>query len=32
VVDFIRDEGYSGRVMVMWPGEPVRLYDPELRL
>jgi NAD(P)-dependent dehydrogenase (short-subunit alcohol dehydrogenase family) len=32
VVDFIRDEDHSGRVMVMWPGEPPRLLDPELRL
>jgi hypothetical protein len=32
VVDLIRDEDCSGRVMVMWPGEPARLIDPELRL
>lgn len=28
VADFIRDEDRSGRVMVMWPGEPPRLLDP----
>lgn len=32
VVEFVRDEGLTGRVMVMWPGEPARLLDPELRL
>jgi NAD(P)-dependent dehydrogenase (short-subunit alcohol dehydrogenase family) len=32
VVDLIRDEDHSGRVMVMWPGEPPRLLDPGLRL
>ena len=32
VADFIRDESHSGRVMVMWPGEPPRLLDPGLRL
>lgn len=32
VVDFVRDEDLAGRVMVMWPGEPARLLDPELRL
>jgi NAD(P)-dependent dehydrogenase (short-subunit alcohol dehydrogenase family) len=32
VVDFVRDEDHSGRVMVMWPGESPRLLDPQLRL
>jgi hypothetical protein len=32
VVDFIRDEGHSDRVMVMWPGEPPRVLDPEVHL
>jgi hypothetical protein len=32
VVEFIRDENLAGRVMVMWPGEPSRLLDPDLRL
>ena len=32
VVEFIRDEDLAGRVMVMWPGEPPRLLDPDLRL
>jgi NAD(P)-dependent dehydrogenase (short-subunit alcohol dehydrogenase family) len=32
VVAFIRDEDHSGRVTVMWPGEPPRLLDPQLRL
>jgi hypothetical protein len=31
VVDFIRDEEHSGRVMIMWPGEPPRLLDPQIR-
>jgi NAD(P)-dependent dehydrogenase (short-subunit alcohol dehydrogenase family) len=32
VVDCIRDERLTGRALVMWPGEPARLLDPELRL
>jgi hypothetical protein len=32
VVEFIRDENLAGRMMVMWPGEPSRLLDPDLRL
>jgi uncharacterized protein YbbK (DUF523 family) len=32
VAAFVRDEGLSGRVLVMWPGEPPRLLDAELRL
>jgi NAD(P)-dependent dehydrogenase (short-subunit alcohol dehydrogenase family) len=32
VVEFVRDEDLAGRVMVMWPGEPARLLDPELRV
>jgi hypothetical protein len=32
VVEFIRDEDLAGRVMLMWPGEPSRLLDPDLRL
>jgi hypothetical protein len=32
VVEFIRDENLAGRVMVVWPGEPSRLLDPDLRL
>jgi hypothetical protein len=32
VVEFVRNEDLTGRVMVMWPGEPARLLDPELRL
>jgi NAD(P)-dependent dehydrogenase (short-subunit alcohol dehydrogenase family) len=32
VVEFVRKEDLTGRVMVMWPGEPARLLDPELRL
>jgi NAD(P)-dependent dehydrogenase (short-subunit alcohol dehydrogenase family) len=31
VVGFIRAEDHSGRVMVMWPGEPPRLLDPDPR-
>jgi NAD(P)-dependent dehydrogenase (short-subunit alcohol dehydrogenase family) len=31
VVRFVRDENLAGRVMVMWPGEPARLLDPDLR-
>jgi NAD(P)-dependent dehydrogenase (short-subunit alcohol dehydrogenase family) len=32
VVQLVRDEDLTGRVLVMWPGEPARLLDPELRL
>jgi NAD(P)-dependent dehydrogenase (short-subunit alcohol dehydrogenase family) len=32
VVDFVRDEDLAGRVLVMWPGEPARLLDPEFRV
>jgi NAD(P)-dependent dehydrogenase (short-subunit alcohol dehydrogenase family) len=32
VVEFVRDEDLAGRVMVMRPGEPARLLDPELRV
>jgi NAD(P)-dependent dehydrogenase (short-subunit alcohol dehydrogenase family) len=32
VIEFVRNEDLTGRVMVMWPGEPARLLDPELRL
>ena len=32
VAALVRDEALSGRVLVMWPGEPPRLLDPELRL
>jgi NAD(P)-dependent dehydrogenase (short-subunit alcohol dehydrogenase family) len=32
VVEFVRDEDLAGRVIVMWPGEPARLLDPDLRL
>jgi NAD(P)-dependent dehydrogenase (short-subunit alcohol dehydrogenase family) len=32
VAALARDEALSGRVLVMWPGEPPRLLDPELRL
>jgi NAD(P)-dependent dehydrogenase (short-subunit alcohol dehydrogenase family) len=32
VADFVQDEDNSGRVMVMWPGEPPRLLDPGLRV
>jgi hypothetical protein len=31
VLGFVRDENLAGRVMVMWPGEPARLLDPDLR-
>jgi NAD(P)-dependent dehydrogenase (short-subunit alcohol dehydrogenase family) len=32
VVALARDESLRGRVLVMWPNEPPRLLDPELRL
>ena len=32
VVEFVRDDDLAGRVMVMWPGEPARLLDPDLHL
>jgi NAD(P)-dependent dehydrogenase (short-subunit alcohol dehydrogenase family) len=32
VVECLRDDALTGRVMVLWPGEPARLLDPELRL
>jgi NAD(P)-dependent dehydrogenase (short-subunit alcohol dehydrogenase family) len=32
VVEFARDDSLRGRVLVLWPGEPARLLDPELRL
>jgi 3-oxoacyl-[acyl-carrier protein] reductase len=32
VVEFVRDEDLTGRVMVMWPGKPARLLDPEHRV
>jgi hypothetical protein len=31
VVACIRDDGLAGRVMVLWPGEPRRLLDPDRR-
>jgi NAD(P)-dependent dehydrogenase (short-subunit alcohol dehydrogenase family) len=31
VVEFIRDDELAGRVMVLWPGEPRSLLDPERR-
>jgi NAD(P)-dependent dehydrogenase (short-subunit alcohol dehydrogenase family) len=31
VVELIRDDELTGRVMVLWPGEPPRLLDPERR-
>jgi 3-oxoacyl-[acyl-carrier protein] reductase len=32
VADLARDDALAGRVLVMWPGEPARLLDPELRI
>jgi NAD(P)-dependent dehydrogenase (short-subunit alcohol dehydrogenase family) len=32
VADLARDDALAGRVLVMWPGEPPRLLDPELKI